>query len=139
MSVLKYKIEKIDVANFELEISDKFEKLQLSTSFEFNVNIEGNLILCKSTYVYKAGEKILMNLELDCYFKVEEECFNSLIKDGVLTINQEMLQYMATIAVGTARGEIHARCQLAGSKLQNVVLPPINLTKIITSPSEYNL
>lgn len=139
MNVLKYRIEKIDVKNFEVEISDKPEKLQLSTSFEFNVNLEGHLILCKSTYSYKAGEKILMKIELDCYFKVEEECFNSLIKDGILTINQEMLQYMASIAVGTARGEIHARCQLAGSKLQNVVLPPINLTKIITSPSEFTL
>ena len=38
---------------------------------------------------------------------------------------------MATIAVGAARGEIHARAEIEKSDLSEVILPPINLVEII--------
>lgn len=80
-----------------------------------------------------------MEIELECYFKVEEGFFKSLFKNNILTLQPEVLQYLATIAVGTSRGEIHARCEAVQSILQDVVLPPINLTQVIKTPSEYNL
>lgn len=140
--VLKYRIQKIDVRQFKIHKVHESSGLRLASTFQFKVNIEEEIICCVSKYEYKDSEdsgRIAMLLELECYFKVEPKCFKSLIKDSRLIVSPAMLQYMATIAVGAARGEIHARCEIAESPLQNLVLPPINLTKIINSPAEFDI
>ncbi len=139
MSIIKYKIERIITNHFSLENKDEIGKLSFAISFQFKVNTEERLISCISRYRYLSEEINVMQLELECLFKVEKDNFNSLIKDNKLSINQDFLQYMATIAVGAARGEIHARCQIDNSPLQDIVLPPVNLTKIITKPAEFDL
>ena len=48
-----------------------------------------------------------------------------------LTLDVDWLRYMATIAVGAARGEIHARAEIEKSDLSEIILPPINLVEII--------
>lgn len=101
--------------------------------------MEDKIICCVSQYLYKIEKEPLMDLELECYFKIKDDFLSSQINDKTLTIDMDILQYLATIAVGAARGEIHARCEMAGSPLQNIVLPPVNLTKIITSPAEFIL
>lgn len=138
MNLIHYKIDKIS-SKFRLSNYDKTDKLRFSLSFRFKVNVEEQIICCVSQYLYKTDQETLMDLELECYFKVMEDYFRSQIKEDTLTIDTNILQYLATIAVGTARGEIHARCAMADSPLQNIVLPPVNLTKIITSPAEFNI
>ncbi|MDE5872126.1 MAG: hypothetical protein K2H22_09315 [Muribaculaceae bacterium] len=76
---------------------------------------------------------------MDCYFQIDPKYFTSQVKDDVLTIKTEILQYLATIAVGTARGEIHARCAIAESPLQEIVLPPVDITRIIQTPAEFKV
>lgn len=139
MSVLKYRISRLNVSRFSVVETENLDNLQLATSFQFKINIELHLLSCIGIYEYKKADKSIMALDLECYFNVEQEYFNSLIQDDILTINQDMLQYMATISVGAARGEIHARCEVAGSILRDMVLPPINLTQIITTPAIFKL
>lgn len=139
MSILKYKIERIKTNEFTLGEECELNNLNFSLSFQFKVNIDERLVACISRYEYLANDVKVMYLDLECYFKIEKENFKSLIKGDILTINKDFLQYMATIAIGVARGEIHARCELAGSSLQEIVIPPINLTKIITTPAEFDL
>lgn len=138
MSILKYRIERIMTNKFSLDNNANLGKLSFSISFRFKVNVEERLVSCISRYEYLSGDDKVMQLELECFFIIEKENFKSLVKDKSLTINQNILQYMATIAVGAARGEIHARCQFADSPLQEIVLPPVNLTKIITKPAEFD-
>ena len=139
MSVLKYRIDKIVTKGFKVRQTDNIAKLHFSLSFQFKVNEEGKVVCCISHYEYRTEEEIMMQLDLECYFQIEPKYFTSLIKDDVLTIKTEILQYLATIAVGTARGEIHARCAIAESPLQEIVLPPVDLTKIIHTPAEFKV
>ena len=139
MSVLKYRIDKIVTKGFKVRQTDNIAKLHFSLSFQFKVNEEEKVVCCISHYEYRTEEEIMMQLDLECYFQIEPKYFTSLIKDDVLTIKTEILQYLATIAVGTARGEIHARCSIAESPLQEIVLPPVDLTKIIQTPAEFNV
>ena len=139
MSILNYKIDKIVTERFNLKDPDRTDRLRFSLSFQFKVSVDESVICCISEYKYRDDKEIVMDLSLECYFRILDKGLNSLIKDNVLTIDTETLQYLATIAVGAARGEIHARCEIAGSILKDSVLPPVNLTKIITTPSEFLL
>lgn len=139
MSVLKYRIDKIVTKEFEVRQIDNIDNLHFSLSFQFKVNVEEKVVCCISHYEYRTEKEIIMQLDLECYFQIEPKHFTSLIKDDVLTIKTEILQYLATIAVGTARGELHARCAIAESPLQEIVLPPVDLTKIIQTPAEFKV
>ena len=48
---------------------------------------------------------------------------------STLTVTEYFCRYMATIAVGAARGVIAAKVE--GTNLENLVLPPINLMETI--------
>ena len=139
MSVLKYRIDKIVTKEFEVRQIDNIDNLHFSLSFQFKVNVEEKVVCCISHYEYRTEKEIIMQLDLECYFQIEPKYFTSQIKDDVLTIKTEILQYLATIAVGTARGELHARCAIAESPLQEIVLPPVDLTKIIQTPAEFKV
>ncbi len=137
MSVLKYKINKIVSKGFEVKNTDRLDNINFSMAFQFKVNVEEEVVCCISNYEYKREEEKIMLFNLECYFQIESQYFTSLIKDKVLTIKTDILQYLATIAVGTARGEIHARCERDGSALQGIVLPQVDLTKIIRTPAKF--
>ena len=139
MSVLKYRIDKISTKGFNVRHTDKLDKLHFSVSFQFKVNAEKKVVCCMSHYEYRTDEEVIMHLDLDCYFQIDPKYFTSQVKDDVLTIKTEILQYLATIAVGTARGEIHARCAIAESPLQEIVLPPVDITRIIQTPAEFKV
>lgn len=137
MSVLKYRIDRIVTKDFKAVNAAELNKLQFSLAFKFKVNMDDKIICCMSHYEYERENEKLMHLDLECYFQIEPDYFSSLIEDEVLTIKPDILQYLATIAVGAARGEIHARCDISGSILKDTVLPPVDLTKIIRTPAEF--
>ncbi len=138
MSVIEYKIDKLVSKGFYVKNTKHLDKLKFSVSFQFKVSVEETAVCCISHYEYKFGEEDVMLFDLECYFKIQQDYLHSLIKEGVLTIDADILQYLATIAVGAARGEIHARCEKEGSPIQSIVLPPVNLTEIITTPAVFN-
>ncbi len=139
MSILNFKIDKIVAKKFILKEPRTIDNLRFSLSFKFKVNTEESVICCISEFEYKAETEKVMEFSLECYFNISEKSLQARIKDNKLIFDVETLQYLATIAVGTARGEIHARCEMANSALKDIVLPPVNLTKIITTPSEFNI
>jgi hypothetical protein len=105
---------------------------QVVSEYNFAVSVAEHRIRCISKFVFLQGENTLLELELVCIFDVEHGAFNDLKKEGELIVPVEFLRYMATICVGTARGDIHARTE--GTTLSNIILPPINLVEAIKEP-----
>ena len=68
-----------------------------------------------------------MILELIAYFAIAPEGIAEIQSKGSVPV--DFLRYMGTIAVGAARGIIHAKTE--GTVLNSIVLPPINLVEII--------
>ncbi|MGX7835839.1 hypothetical protein ACWKSR_11875, partial [Campylobacter fetus subsp. venerealis] len=72
-------------------------------------------------------------LEVKLQFDIEPEAFNSLFvvkkKKKSLVIPVELSRHLATLAVGTARGVLHEK--LNRTKLKDIILPTIDLTKIL--------
>ena len=130
---IPFKVIGLNVEKFDLvEIPAKIEgNIDVKTNFSFGVNTASQLVRCliDYTYVYR-GEGIL-NMVLTCVFKIEEEDFDKMLHDNKFVIKPFFSRYLATINVGAARGEIHARCELAKNSLSQIVLPPINLVEAI--------
>lgn len=131
---IPYRIVEIIVNGFNVQSDENLDKnieINVSTEFSYAVNIPAHRVRCISKYIYTQEEKEVLSCDLTCTFEVKEEAFNSFIKDDKLTLDVDWLIYMATIAVGAARGEIHARAEIEKSDLSEVILPPINLVEII--------
>ena len=131
---IPYRIVEIIVNGFNVQSDENLDKnieINVSTEFSYAVNIPAHRVRCISKYIYTQEEKEVLSCDLTCTFEVKEEAFNSFIKDDKLTLDVDWLVYMATIAVGAARGEIHARAEIEKSDLSEIILPPINLVEII--------
>lgn len=131
---IPYRIVEIIVNGFNVQSDENLDKnieINVSTEFSYAVNIPAHRVRCISKYIYTQEEKEVLAFDLTCTFEVREDAFNSFIKDDKLTLDVDWLRYMATIAVGAARGEIHARAEIEKSDLSEVILPPINLVEII--------
>lgn len=131
---IPYRIVEIIVNGFNVQSDENLDKnieINVSTEFSYAVNIPAHRVRCFSKYIYTQDEKEVLAFDLTCTFEVREDAFNSFIKDDKLTLDVDWLRYMATIAVGAARGEIHARAEIEKSDLSEVILPPINLVEII--------
>ena len=127
---IPYRIEKIETKQFAIfpESLTSGAEVNISTSFTFSVSSDISHIRCVSNYKYEQEGTLLLVLELVTYFEIAPEGSSQITELGKIDV--EFLRYMATIAVGTARGVIHSQSQ--GTQLNAIVLPPINLIPVIT-------
>lgn len=134
MKNIPFKIVGIETSDFFLKDNVFIkggEKVDVNTNFMFAVNQEAKLVKCKIDYLYSyLGENIL-TMALSCIFSIEPQAFGEMVHGNEFVIEPFFSQYLATINVGAARGEIHARCEMKNSQLVNVILPPINLVEAL--------
>ena len=102
----------------------------MKTNFSFGVNTASQLVRClvDYTYVYR-GEGIL-NMVFTCIFKIEEEAFDKMLQENKFVIEPFFSRYLATINVGAARGEIHARCEAAKNPLSVMTETTLPMLKL---------
>ena len=139
--IIAYRIVQVAVEDFKMlpqQLNEK-EKLGINTSFSFQANFDIKCIRCLSSFVFTKGADKLIELKLSCVFSIEPSIFESLYNADKtrLTVEAYFCRYMATIAVGAARGVIAAKTQ--GSSLEDVVLPPINLMETIKNDSVFTV
>ena len=139
--IIAYRIVQVAVEDFKMlpqQLNEK-EELGINTSFSFQANFDIKCIRCLSSFVFTKGADKLIELKLSCVFSIEPSMFESLYNADKtqLTVEAYFCRYMATIAVGAARGVIAAKTQ--GSSLEDVVLPPINLMETIKTDSVFTV
>ena len=108
--------------------------VEVRTSYEFGVIPDEHLVMARLTYTYVQSETELLQMTLVSTFDVKPDAFQTMLQDNTFTIEPYFSQYISTINVGAARGEIHARCEQVGSELANIILPPVNLIKALPDP-----
>lgn len=136
MNTIPFKIIEINTEKFALaETPAVFdENIDVNTNFSFGVNATSQLVRCVMDYTYVYKGKDILKMVLSCVFKIEEEAFSSMLQDGKFMLEPFFSRYLATINVGAARGEIHARCETLKSPLSKIILPPINLVEALPAP-----
>ena len=134
---IPYRINKIKTVQFasfpdalDYEIYKNNGGFGIESSFSFGYNADLTSIRCTASFKYSQNESLLLICEVQCFFDIAPEGGKQIRQDKKISV--EFLQYMATIATGTARGIIHTKTE--GTVLNELVLPPINLTEVITEP-----
>ena len=138
MKQIPFRIVGLQVESFVLNDNQLREKkaVAVNTSYEFGVNATNHLVMVRIVYKYFQDEAELLQLSLVSTFDVKQEDFDEMLIDNKFTLDPFLSQYLSTINVGAARGEIHARCEVAKSKLAEFILPPINLVEALPNPIE---
>lgn len=133
MKTIPFRIVGIETSDFFFKKDVVLDggKVDVTTNFMFAVNKEAKLVKCIIDYTYVRQDDKIMSLTVSCIFAIELQAFGEMIHDNKFVIEPFFSQYLATINVGAARGELHARCELNNSPLANVILPPINLAEAL--------
>ena len=133
---IPFRVVGLQVESFTLSGKKPQEdsSIEVRTSYEFGVIPDKHLVMARLTYLYLQADIILLQMALISTFDVKPEAFQAMQHNETFTLEPYFSQYLATINVGAARGEIHARCELAGSELTNVILPPVNLVEALPDP-----
>lgn len=129
METIPYKISKIETSQFAI-FPDNFvlnSNVAIESTSSFNVRDDLSQVRNTFSIKFLQNDKLVLTMEIKCYFDIKPEAFDLIKKEGVIPVN--FLRYMSTITVGTARGVISAKTE--GSVLNSIVLPPINLVDLI--------
>ncbi len=133
---IPYQIIRIETKQFAV-FPEKFissEPVLVKSSYSFSPSEDLKTIGCRSVFNYLQKDNLLLVTEICTYFAIAPEGSEEIAKKGVIPVG--FLRYMATIAVGAARGIIHAKTE--GLVLNSIVLPPINLVDIIKQDFQVN-
>lgn len=130
---IPFRVSQLICENFLTKEYIKDKEIKLHFTYTFGVNVQERMVRLKVVYVYAQSDDEKLYMAYTTVFVVEPEAFAKMLHDNSFTIEKGFAQYLATINVGAARGEIHARCELQNSSFKDVVLPPINLIEIIKS------
>lgn len=136
MNAIPFKVIRLNVERFELkDVPTSFEgNVDVNTNFSFGVNSVSQLVRCMIDYSYIYKSERVLNMVFTCVFKIEADAFGTMMQEDKFVIEPFFSRYLATINVGAARGEIHARCELQKNDLSKIVLPPINLVEALPDP-----
>ena len=128
---IPYRLFKIETKQFAMfpEFFNNGEEATVDTELSFTPSTDRTNIRSVITLKYKQEERLLMVLELACFFKIAPEGWDAMKKDKSWTIPVDFLSYMGTIVVGTARGVLHTKTE--GTVLNAYVLPPINVMELV--------
>lgn len=126
---IPFRIRQIKIQQFAIfpEQLINGEEVTIQSVFNFGVSKEISDILCRTKISYLQKEKLLLTIDVVCFFSINEEGRKQIQNQGRIDAN--FLRYLATIATGTVRGIIHAKTE--STALNPVVLPPINLVESI--------
>lgn len=133
MDTIPFKVIGLNVEKFELAENPVIIEgnIDVKTDFSFGVNTASQLVRCLIAYTYVYRGEGILNMVYTCVFKIEDEAFGKMLQENKFVIEPFFSRYLATINVGAARGEIHARCEAVNNPLSRIVLPPINLVEAL--------
>jgi hypothetical protein len=127
--VIPYTIKKIITPQFAVfpENFIQGDPVNMHFNLEFSTQFEKNLIINVLNVEYSQNDKIIMKIEVHCLYEIGKEGIEQIKKEHKIPV--DFLRYMGTITVGTARGIIASKTE--NTLVNQVVLPPVDLTKII--------
>ena len=138
-TVIPFNVDELICNKFEIYGELSPGDTDVRTGFTFGVHIPSHHVRCRIVYQYLQNEKLLLELDFTTSFDVQEEAMQSMVRGDKFVIEPYFAQYLATINVGAARGEIHARSEMAKSSFVDAILPPINLMEAIPDDIEIEI
>lgn len=123
-------------------IEDNFQKegnVRFGMSFNFNMNPDNKVIGVFPTFQLECNESVFLIIETACHFNIKDEAWNQMCheEDKKLVLPKGFVQHLGMLAVGTARGVLHAKTE--NTEFNNFFIPPINVTNFLKEDIVFEL
>lgn len=132
-SVVEFSLARIGTEQFAI-IEEAFKEgapVALNTNLRFGIDRSNRVVAVFSQFQFEQERIPFLKVELAVQFAVAEASWQLLLRDEVTTvIPKGFLAHLAMIAVGTARGVLHAKTE--GTRFNKFVLPTINVADMVT-------
>lgn len=126
----RFRMFGIHLDQFAILSSNKSDgDLGMKIELSYKYADKGEKIACTADFEFTNQESKIMVLGVTCEFKIHEEDWTKLNKNGKVVIPKELLEYFAVHTVGTARGVLF--CKTESTQFNNVIIPPINVADLI--------
>ncbi len=127
---LNIKINQFAFFDPDLERDDN--ELQVKNSYSYGIEPENGLFTCILTCIFSYQEKIIMKIETQATYQLNEPSMKSFVKGGEFIMPIEVVKHFTSMLYGATRGILV--CKLEGTKFASMILPPVNLGKTINKP-----
>lgn len=107
------------------------DNIQLTSSFRFGFNEEDQTILASPRFSFEQNEIAFLLVEVACIFNIDGESWKELYNsEQGIRLPQAFAAHIAAIAVGVARGVLHAKTEQ--TPFNKFIIPLINATENIS-------
>lgn len=128
--MIRFQMKKISVKQFAIlaeSISSK--DINLNTQLGYQYSDEMKLIACEASFSFKVKDELVLLLVVSCEFQIHPDDWNGFIKADGIVLPKELMEILAVHTIGTSRGILF--CKTEGTAFAELMLPPINVKKMI--------
>ena len=114
-------------------------EIQLMTDIGFGLDKDKRVVKVQLKITYLSSDHPFIILETATYFLIKPESFESFFDEERthLTLPAGFAQHMGVIAVGSARGILHAKTE--NTPFNKFLLPTINLVELVGENVKFTL
>ncbi|WP_423130154.1 hypothetical protein [Gaoshiqia sp. Z1-71] len=129
------KITTEQFAALEDNLPHEGKEVGIALQFRFSAEEKGKMIGVFTNFAFQVEGKPFLIVEGGCHFKIKPEDWNAMLSDDQteLTAPADLLRHLATIAVGTTRGILHAKTE--NTSFNKYHLPTINVVEVVNKDS----
>lgn len=109
---------------------------EINLGLDIKVNDEQKLVGMFTRIIFEQKSKPILILKSGCHFQLDTKFWESQTTDNILNLPMDLMTHFLVIAVGTARGIVHAK---KPAWLSDILLPTLNVSTIIKEDIHFDL
>ena len=130
MTMVRFRMFRISVPQFAIISKEVEPSYNIKTDTDIKNTADGSAVAITMTFSFLGKAETSMILQVMCEFIIHPDDLKNLSSEGKIIIEKKTLEHFLVHTVGTARGILH--CKTEGTPFNVVILPPMNVTGIIT-------
>lgn len=113
------------------------KEVGLGTGLQFKINHQNKQIATFLSFEFIQGKKVFLKIQVSCHFKIEENAWDSFIRENKLILPKGFLAHLAMITTGTTRGILFAKTE--ATPFSKYMIPTINVAEMIEDDASFDL
>jgi hypothetical protein len=139
MTKIGFNLNKINTLQFAI-IDDAFnsemDEFNIETNLGYGLDVESESMLSLVKIQFEQKDVPFMIVEVSCEFDVVKSFWDKFENSESILIPKGFMAHLAMITVGTTRGVLHEKTK--NTKFNKIVVPMINVTKMIKEDGEFS-
>jgi hypothetical protein len=132
-----FSLRKVSTEQFAI-IEEGFEEkanIRLGTNIRSGADEKQKMVSVFTFFTFESNSKPFLIIEAGCHFVLKDDAWGQMLNkdENCLNVPKGILQHLAMLTIGTARGILHAKTE--GTCFNKFIIPAINVTEMITEDS----